>query len=260
MSNPYFSSDDLISLGSANRANVQGAYDKFLELHRTLHRRFRDHSWDLYPVGSKSDAISSHSTAAGSDINGLVMSYSRSREQAVLVERMMGREELGWSMQVDMFRHPVIEMRLTPTHFALELIVSAASWFDQQNLIGKLAVPRHRQALRTVIQGLPAETCIGFWKGVELDEMHVTASMLSRGTHVDEWVGTFLDGHDYLRVGMWYEPQSPSLDASTIASELTRRMDALYRMYTFLLWTSNNDFRNFYQKNSGYSSRDVRLS
>jgi hypothetical protein len=47
---------------------------------------------------------------------------------------------------------------------------------------------------------------------------------------------------------MWYTPGDPALDASRIVPEIAQRIGALYSLYNFLLWTSNNDFHSFYQK------------
>ena len=50
----------------------------------------------------------------------------------------MGKESGAQTGDVDTYRHPVIELRLTPDQFAIELILSPYAWLDQQNLIGKL--------------------------------------------------------------------------------------------------------------------------
>ena len=261
MFSSYFSVEDCRALTSPVHGDVQGVYDKFQELQRSLYRRMRDHSWDIHPHWNRGETISDYSLACAGQFNGLAMPFTRSREQAVLVERLMGRDSFGALGQVDIHRHPVIELRLTEQHFAAELIVCSNSWLDQQNLIGKLEVPRQRQQLRSLIQSLPGDTVIGFWKGVEIDDMHLTAAQLSRGSVMEQWIGTFEDGHDYLRIGAWYQPQDASLSVSNILSELSRRVSSLYNVYNFLRWTSNNDFRTFYRKGaSTYNSRDMRLS
>lgn len=261
MFSSYFSIEDCRALSSPFRGEVQGVYEKFSELHRSLQRRLRDHSWDLHPHWDRSEIITSYSMASSAQFDGLAMSFTRSREQAVLVERLMGRDSFGPLGQVDIHRHPVIEVRLTETHFATELIVSGASWLDQQNLIGKLQVPRHRQQLRSLVQSLPSDTVIGFWSGVNLDDMHLTAAQLSRGSVMEQWIGTFQDGHDYLRIGAWYQPHDNNLTTSSILGELSRRIGGLYNIYNFLRWTSNNDFRTFYGKGiASYTNRDLRLS
>jgi hypothetical protein len=261
MYSSYFSSDDCAAFASNNQSDVQGVHEKFQELHRAIHRRMRDHSWDLHPHWNRSEAISSYTLAGGTSFAGLAMPFTRSREQAVLVERLMGRDSFGPLGQVDIHRHPVIELRLTENHFAIELIVSGASWLDQQNLIGKLEVPRHRQSLRSLIQSLPSDTMIGFWSGIEVDEMHLTAAHLTRGSVLDQWIGTFQDVHDCLRIGAWYQPQDSVLSVGGILTEVSRRINSLYNVYDFVRWTSNNDFRTFYGKgSSAYNSRDMRLS
>ena len=261
----YFTLEDSAALqliDSASRLNpdVQVIYEKFYQLQHSINLRLRELSWDLHPHSDKTQLISSRS-AASSDMHGVALRFCRSREQALAVERLMGREGEQWAGGAEKHRHPVIELRLTPSHFAVELIVSADAWLDQQNLVSKLAVPRHRQTLRGIIGQMPATACIGFWRGLELDDMHLTAGQLSRGLRLDDWLSTFQDGHDYLRAGLWYQPQDDALSVNTIVSEATRQIGALYRLYDFLLFSSNNDFRTFYARTLEYHlGKETRLS
>ncbi len=122
-------------------------------------------------------------------------------------------------------------------------------------------MPRHRQTLRSIIGQMPSNVCIGFWRGLHLDDMHLTAGQLSRGLRLDEWLSTFQDGHDYLRAGLWYQPQDEALSVTRIVSEATRQIGELYRLYEFLLFSSNNDFRSFYARTLAYHlGKDARLS
>jgi hypothetical protein len=222
----------------------------------------RELSWDLHPHWDRTELINSRSAALSVDIGGLALRYFRSREQAQLVERLMGREAgNSFNPKVEVARHPVIELRLTESHFAVELIVSASAWLDQQNLVGKLAVQRHRQTLRSLVATISGDFCIGFWSGIERDDMHLTAAQAARGYILDDWLSTFQDGQDHLRIGVWYDPQDSSLSVPHISSELTRRVGALYNLYNFMLWTSNNDFRTFYLKATSFNfGKDTRLS
>lgn len=248
MSTAYFSQLDHDTLASlpAQVAPTQEVFDKLAELHRTLYRRMRDHNYDLHPHWNKAGLISSHSGACNGEINGLALPYLRSREQGVLVERLMGRE--GADLSADIYRHPVIELRITPENFAIELIMSPQSWWDQRNLIGKLTVARHRETLRNILQRIDGDYRFGFWDGVHLSDMHLTSRQLLRGTFLDEWMGTFADGQDWMRVGVWYEPLDPALNADNILNEVVTRMVALEKLYTFMLWSSNNNFQSFYRK------------
>lgn len=261
MNNPYFSHEDLLSLQQTTSQQVQGLQDKFAELHNSLRRRMRDHNWDLHPHWDKAQMIVPRSAACSHRIGGLSLPYSRSREQAQLVERLMGREGAGINASIDIHRHPVIELRLTPEHFAVELIVSPSSWWDQRNLIGKLSVTRHREALRSLLQQMNGDYRFGFWDGIHLSDMHLTNRQLLRGTILDEWMSTFSDGQDWLRIGAWYTPDDGALEGQQIVSEIVSRVGALYGVYNFLLWTSNNNFQTFYKGTSfKYSpGRDTRL-
>ncbi|MDX2139230.1 MAG: hypothetical protein SF123_14170 [Chloroflexota bacterium] len=257
MSSAYFTTADCAALTQWASADTQLVYEKFLELHKALHRRFRDYTWDLHPHSDRNELICNRSSCSAEAIEGLTLRYSRSRDQALTVERAMR----DGNRKLDMRLHPTLELRLTPNHFVVELIVSKEAWYDQQNLVGKLGVARHRQTLRSLIQSFSPDVCIGFWSGTELDEMHLKAGQVMRGRIFDEWISTFQDGVDDLRIGVWYDPQDSALDASQILTELTRRIEMLYKVYTFLSWTSNNDYQTFYEQAASYgSNRDMRLS
>ncbi|MBE2268189.1 MAG: hypothetical protein IAE80_08135 [Anaerolinea sp.] len=259
MSGAYFTIDDHLALTSLPNHNVQTLTDKFSELHRLFFRRMRDHNWDLHPHWDKAAIITTHSAASSGEINGLALPYLRSKEQRQLVERLMGRDGQVTSSALDIHRHPVIELRITPTHLAIELIMSPLSWWDQRNLIGKLSIDRHRQALRSAFAEIDGDFRFGFWEGTELSDMHLTSRQVLRGNVLDEWIGTFSDGQDWLRVGVWYEPGHPSLATDTILSEVVRRFSALYRLYTFMMWTSNNNFQSFYRSGPAFSGRGKDL-
>jgi hypothetical protein len=160
---------------------------------------------------------------------------------------------------VDVNRHPVVELRLTPEHFTAELVLAPSAWWDQRNLIGKLSVSRHRETFRSLLQRMDGDYRFGFWDGIHLSDVHLTNRQLLRGSILEEWMSTFSDGQDWLRVGVWYEPEHPNLNAGTILSEITQRFSALYGLYNFMLWTSNNNFHSFYKGHIPYTGKDARL-
>ena len=163
MSTAYFTRHDHDTLASLPTRDAQEVYDKFGELHRTLYRRMRDHNYDLHPHWNKATADLNRSASCSGEIIGLSLPYLRSKEQGVLVERLMGRD--GVDLSGDIYRHPVIELRITPENFAIELIMSPLSWWDQRNLIGKLSVARHRETLRGILQRMDGDYRFGFWDG-----------------------------------------------------------------------------------------------
>jgi hypothetical protein len=250
----YFFQGDHIALinehGQSVNANVdlQHVYSKFFDLHTALHPRVRNHNLDLHPRWQKTSIISRESAASLGQHSSLVLTYFRSREQAEMVERLMGKEHASESGNVDTYRHPVIELRLTPNEFAIELILSPYAWWDQQNLIGKLDLPGHRTAFRNVLRTLPLDYRFGFWDGIHLGDMNLTVAELLRARVLDEWMDTFADGQDWLRAGKWYTPEDPALDSGVVVNEIFNTIKSLHNLYTFLLWTSNNNFRNFYEK------------
>jgi hypothetical protein len=260
MSGAYFTSEDHEILASLPSRNVQVVLDKFDELHRLLHRRMRDHNWDLHPHWDRSTMIGANSCACSEPIRGLALPYLRSKEQRQLVERLMGRDGGTTATAQDIHRHPVIEIRLTPSDFAIELIMSPMSWWDQRNLIGKLAVDRHRKTLHSIFQRMDGDFRFGFWNGIHLSDMHLTSRQVLRANVLDEWMGTFCDGQDWLRVGVWYERDHPALATQQILGEVVHRLEALHSLYTFFLWTSNNNFQSFYRPfHSPNGGRDARM-
>ncbi len=96
---------------------------------------------------------------------------------------------------------------------------------------------------------------IGFWGGAYLSDAHVELRQLLRGRFLDEWMSTFCDGQDWLRMGVWYAPEDPALEAPAIVPELMKRISALYHFYSFVLWTSNNNFQHFTPVSSSERSR-----
>lgn len=223
-------------------------HHKLHRLHEALYSRIRNHNWDLHPRPQKSQIVCHQSVAAGDSGDVLTLMYLRAPEQAELVERLMGKEDNFQAGTVNVYRHPVIELRLTPQSFAIELILSPDAWWDQQNFIGKLDLERHRTHLRGILRKMGGDYRFGFWDGVHLGDMHLNTWQLLYRNHLDEWMATFCDGQDWLRVGVWYDLDDESLDEHNIIAEVTDRVKDLYDLYTFLLWTSNNNFHRFYEK------------
>lgn len=241
----YFTTADHEALAH----NFENAHDKFMGLHQALRDQIRMRDWDLHPHWKKSRIISNASCTTNNDPdNILVLSYFRSFEQAKLVENLMGIDQTTSQREVHPYRHPVIELRLAPDHFAIELILSPYAWWDQQNFIGKFDLERQRQTLRDMLAEMGDEYRFGFWGGTEMNDMHLTSWQLLQGRILDEWMATFADGQDWMRFGMWYEPECDRLDDDTIVQETIARIGELYNFYDFLLWTSNNNYHDFYHK------------
>jgi hypothetical protein len=239
--------------GQRDDVHFQSAYNKLLELHTAVHPRLRNYNLDLHPRWQKASIIVHESAAALEPSSALVLPYFRSREQAEMVEGLMGKDQfLGG---VDTYRHPVIELRLMPDSFAIELVLSRYAWWDQQNFIGKLELPHHRTTFRQILLEMDDDYRFGFWQGIELNDMHLTTAEMRHGRILDEWMDTFADGNDWLRVGRWYEPESPALHPSHLLVEVFETIKTLNKLYTFLLWTSNNNFQDFYERRQQYSRR-----
>jgi hypothetical protein len=234
--------------GVNSNSGLQHIYNKLYALHETLYSRIRNYDLDLHPHWQKSAIISYRSAASTRENATLVLPYFRSHEQAQLVERLMGRGAEELTGDATPYRHPVIELRLTPEHFAVELILSPYAWWDQQNFIGKLELARHRQTFHALLSQLDGDYRFGFWDGIHLSDMHLTAWELRHNTVFEEWMHTFADGQDWLRIGKWYSPVDSQANSETVFHEIFTQVKNLHSLYTFLLWTSNNNFHSFYEK------------
>lgn len=226
-------------------AALQSAYNKFVDLHKVLYSQIRNHNLQLFPR-PKNSLITPSSAASPVDNRLLTLVYFRSIDQAMMVEQSMGREGFGDETTVEAYRHPVIEIRLTPDQLAVELIISPDAWWDQQNLVGKLGIDRHRNTFRQVLRQMPDDFYFGFWGGVHLSDMHLTPSQLAYGNVLERWMATFAEGQDWLRFGAWYALDHEALTAEDIQAELFGRIRALVKVYEYVLWTSDNNFHSFY--------------
>jgi hypothetical protein len=214
------------------------SFQDVLLLHNALHSRFRKYNIEL-------QAAASTESAACAVANGTqVVQYFRSSTTAHTVEAMMGRDVPGRTIEVR--RHPVIEMRPTAAGLAIELIIAPHAWWDQQNLIAKLSVEKHLQKFHRLVARLDHQYYLGFWHGVQLGDMHLTAKQLAHPSACKQWMSTFCDGQDWLRIGVWYS--APQCFEENFIGDAFHRLQELYEIYKFIAWTSNNDFRTIQQR------------
>jgi hypothetical protein len=250
----YFGFDDYAAL-SSNRAQaldgdtgLQRTYNKLLDLHKNLHAQFRNHNIYLQAHRPTSNPVQFTSVSSPAETEAMTVQYFRSSGEAQLVERHMGRDFADTNTQVDARFHPVIELRLTPHYFAIELVISPEAWWDQENMAGKLSIARHRQAFYEMLRDLQGDFRFGFWHGIHLSDMHLTNGQLSSARALDAWMQTFCPGQDWFRIGIWYAPEDPALDGVNMCEEVFARVKMLHRLYTFLAWSSNNDYQKKAQR------------
>lgn len=228
---------------------TQAAYKQLIELHQALYPRIRNHKIDLHTRWQKTNVVtfdSAATTVQGEDTAALV--YFRSREQAVQVERLMGKDGAMVNSVIETYRHPLIEVRLTPQNLVVELIVSPGAWYDQQNLAGKMMLPQSNDEFRALLKKLGTGFHFGFWDGLELGEMQIEVEYLLRGRVLNEWMDTFAAGYDWLRIGKWYTRDEAVLDTPNLINDVFAAIQHLHDIYEFLRWTSNNNYRSFFEK------------
>lgn len=249
----YFSQDDhnaVISIsaeGAQGATSLQQVYNRMTNLHRNLSSRLKSHGYTLHTNPAMPMGVGQSSIVAPNNGDTMTLTYMRSQTDAMVVERVMGRDELTQS-GAEVQRHPVIELRLTPDHFVAELVVGPEAWYDQRNFLGKFTIKEHRHQLFKLLTNLDDEYCVGFWSGLHLNDMHLSTRRLPPPHILFDFIETFAAGRDYLRIGRWYDVGDPSLNEDTIVHELFNRVRDLYDIYEYILWTSNNNFHTFFER------------
>ena len=254
----YFSRSDFLAV-KTSRANTsqspdfEQVYEKFSNLYEALNIQIRNQNLVLathHHERQSAIQMSSIISTQTQDRDALVVDYARPVSDAIRVERLMGRDEVSSKREIEIQRHPAIELRITPEHLTLELILSIDAWWDQENLVGKLTVERHRLLFYKMLRELDGAYYLGFWRGTQLSEMHVSAKQFQYNSILDEWLGTFEPRKDWFRLGIWYEPEADELEVPEIHTELFKQVKALFSIYHFLLWSSENNYRDFFHKQS----------
>jgi len=248
----YFTRDDHTELatlepGTANQLTV---YAKLQGLNEALHSQLRNANLAVF---TGNPLVHEKSVCAVQAQQVISIPYRRSNTEAIIVERLMGREEVAGTDTIEVRRHPVIELRLTPDYLTVELLLSPDAWWDQRNFAGKLSIARQRTEFFRLMRQLDENYRLGYWQGTHLGEMHLTARQFHHIDILNEWINTFEAGKDWFRLGIWYEPETLPADEASIQAELLSRIKQLYPLYQYLLWTGDNNFQEFYDVPSAQS-------
>lgn len=247
----YFAEKDYACLLDLDteEAGLRHLYERLSELHRALYPHLQQKTPDLYLYSESPGGVRRESASAPTLENVLALTYMRLPADARIVEGLMGRDTLhNITSKIEARRHPVIEIRLMPEALAVELIVSPEAWYDQQNFIGKLSVEQYRHQFYRLLSGLPEAYMLGFWHGVHLGDMHLNTAELPPERILFDYLDTFADRRDWLRIGHWYAPESPALQEESIVGALAARVRDLYGLYTFVAWAAQNNFHSLYQR------------
>lgn len=242
----YFTQEHLDALTGDDDKARHSATERMTHLHKKVFKNISLSEMDLNLLVAPKDAVHSNTLADPDDIETLTVAYSRSRSQAVAVEKLMGREDVASVNNIRPTLHPAIEIRLWKEGLVIEVLAERDAWYDQQNFMGKLSIARHRQELYTSLMGMDEKYRMGFWKGVYPSEMHLVSKYFQHPRIMNEWLSTFHPLADWLRLGIWYEIDNEKLTEETIVEEVMTQIRILYRFYTFFLWTNDNNFRDFY--------------
>jgi hypothetical protein len=242
---------------SEDSTGLQHLQQRLTDLHQALYPRFKKQDLDLHSDPNSPGGVGQKSATTPTETTAMTLIYMRPDSDAKIVESMMGRDALSMAdnINIESHRHPVIELRITPDYFTVELIVSPDAWYDQQNLIGKLSVKNHRDNLHQLFSELDEDYLLGFWHGVHLDDTHLNTSKLPPPRIFTEYLETFADRRDCLRAGHWYTLEDSMLQADHIVDEVFDRVQELYRLYTFIAWSNKNNFQSLYKKSLDHSKR-----
>ncbi|MCA9911963.1 MAG: hypothetical protein KC496_01385, partial [Anaerolineae bacterium] len=89
---------------------------------------------------------------------------------------------------------------------------------------------------------------MGFWQGARHSDLSLHSKYYKHARIMDEWLSTFEPAADWFRLGIWYELDAPELSKETMVEEVLDQLRTLHTIYQHLLWTSDNNFRDFYQR------------
>ncbi|QPC84342.1 hypothetical protein G4Y79_08195 [Phototrophicus methaneseepsis] len=233
---------------SGNNGDRSKTKNKLTAWHRAIYPQLRTQNIDLHIMFEEQGVVTDHSATSIHKGDALAIQYTRSRSQARVVERLMGREEAAAVGDVSTRRHPMIELRIAPEALAIELVVAPEARWDQANLAGKLSIDRHSQALYSLLRSMGSNFAMGFWRGVHRNELHLTTAQFYHPQIMDEWMSTFEPGQDWFRLGVWYEPEDDALAHTEFANTILGHIRALYGVYKHILWASDNNFHDFYKR------------
>lgn len=222
----------------------QPLLDKIARLHTAILSDIQKEHFNLHPSPEAPGLISASSLHNG---EVLILQYLRYEAQAIAVERLMGRETINTVQEIDTFRHPLIELRLTPSGLAVEFIMSPDAWWDQQNMVGKLSLDEHRQQFYHLLKQLKSDFALGFWRGTHLSDMHLKTNQFQHQPIITEFLSTFQPNKDWFRLGIWYGITDDALSEDKIVGTLMQNIRDLMPFYQYFLWTSDNNYRNFYE-------------
>lgn len=249
----YFDATHLAEMGQVEGAAFTNTDSytplmvRFNQLHQGVLAQIKTYSLNLNLI-KPDNPITQQSVCTIELQNVLCTQYLRTRSEALVVERLMGREEVATLKNIEARRHPVIELRLFSDYLALEFVMSPNSWWDQENLVGKLNVSRHKQTYHGMLRQFRAAYRMGFWRGTHLSNMHLTAAQFQHPRIMQEWMSTFEPSKDWFRLGIWYRHEDERLHPDNILEELMTEIKTLYQLYEQFLWTSDNNYREFYEK------------
>lgn len=206
-------------------------------LHGGLLARFQKFNLHLQSI-PHAQTVTTHQSNTTSTVT-----YLRLAGEAQTVERLIGLKD---GRRLEIKHHPVIELRLNPDWLALELVLNPEAWYDQRNWLGKLKVQRYREEFRALISNLSPQIRVGAWQGEGPTDRYLTSAQLRYPRVFDAWVGTYCDGRDWLRAGVWYPAADISLE---MIDELFSHAQALYRLHQYIAWTGRNDFYSLFRAN-----------
>jgi hypothetical protein len=217
--------------------------DKMQQLNQEIYRQLRSYGINLHPDWNQPVSFETIADPYAEDV--VAIRYYRGRGEAQAVESMMAD---GHQCEMTTDCHPAIEIRITPDHFAIELVIAPSAWWDQQNLVGKLTVERQRSDFYRLLNQMSCEVQIGFWQGAYLSDVRLSTCDIYNPRILNEWMNTFAEGQDWVRAGVWYDLNDEALSEENIVNEVFQRICELHKLYSFITWTSDNDFRAVYRK------------
>ena len=224
-----------------------GIKNKLLRLHEIIYPEMQHRLWKIYPHWHKGWIVSGwYISPHMASIPFMRLRYAKSK---ALMHRM---EKLFLDDFGHFHAHVMLAVTIDKDAIGIELLIPSAAWVDGQNLRGKLVGAPDAYEFRRQFGEIVSS--LGFRAQVQIEE-HTSEgygqiwTKRARAFRSPAPLATasalYEPGKHDLRIGTWYRPDDPQLNATTISREVLARFEQLYPLYQLIAWSPTNDYRRY---------------
>jgi len=221
--------------------------NKLLRLHEIIYPEMQRRRWKIYPHWHKGWVVSAwYISPHMACIPFMRLRYAKSK---ALMRRM---EKLFLDDFGHFHAHVMLAVTIDQDAIGIELSIPSAAWVDGQNLRGKLVGAPNAYEFRRQFGEIVSS--LGFRAQVQIEE-HTSEghgriwTKRARAFRSPAPLATasalYEPGKHVLRIGTWYRPDDPQLNAMTISQEVLAHFEQLYPLYELIAWAPTNDYRRY---------------